>query len=54
MLGDYSPVPNTLIGALRRTFGVLVGNLAKDKEADLRKLFYCWWSKPLPEDLPYR
>ncbi|XP_063963013.1 uncharacterized protein LOC129270950 [Lytechinus pictus] len=52
--GDYSPSPKSVIGALQRTFNISVENLAKDKEEDLRKLYSCWWSKPLPSKLPYR
>ncbi|CAB4043776.1 LINE-1 retrotransposable element ORF2, partial [Paramuricea clavata] len=34
--------------------GISVRQLAKDKEEDLRKLYSCWWSKPLPEHLSFR
>ncbi|XP_030852601.1 uncharacterized protein LOC100890762 [Strongylocentrotus purpuratus] len=52
--GDYSPSPQSVIGALQRTFNLSVEDVAKDKEEDLRKLYSCWWSKPLPSRLPYR
>ena len=29
-------------------------NLSKDKEEDLRKQYFCWWSKPLPEQHSFR
>ena len=47
LVGDYSPTPRSVIGALQRDLGISVRNLAKDKEEDLRRLFSCWWSKPL-------
>lgn len=55
-LGDYAPTSTSLIGALRRKFSLNVGQLAADKEEDLRRLFHCWWSKPLPDELelPFR
>lgn len=52
--GDYSPVRTSLIGALYYNLGVSVGGLSKNKQEDLRKLFYCWWSHPLPDNIPYR
>lgn len=52
--GDYTEVPGTLIGALKRNLGLRVGELARDKEMDLRRTFNCWVSKQLPGELPYR
>lgn len=51
--GDYSPTPTSLIGQLQKQLGVSVRNLSKDKEEDLRKQYFCWWSKPLPEHLSF-
>uniref|UniRef100_A0A1I8IEA3 VLIG-type G domain-containing protein n=1 Tax=Macrostomum lignano TaxID=282301 RepID=A0A1I8IEA3_9PLAT len=51
---DYSAVPSTLIGALKRQFNLSVRDLAREKAEDLRKNFNCWISKPLPSDLPYK
>lgn len=47
LLGDYSPTPSSVIGALKRELNISVRNLSKDKEEDHRRLFSCWWSKPL-------
>ncbi|RUS78149.1 hypothetical protein EGW08_014097, partial [Elysia chlorotica] len=52
--GDYAPVPGTLIGSLQRNLGISVRELAKNKEADLRNMFSCWISEPLPPGLPYK
>lgn len=52
--GDYSPTPSSLIGQLLIKLGVSVSQLAKDKEEDLRNLYSCWWSKPLPDHLSFR
>ncbi|KAK3763175.1 hypothetical protein RRG08_035857 [Elysia crispata] len=52
--GDYSPVPGTLIGSLQRNLGISVRELAKNKEADMRKMFSCWISEPLPQGLPFK
>ncbi|XP_071080878.1 uncharacterized protein [Haliotis cracherodii] len=53
--GDYSEVSSfTLIGALSRNLNISVGELARDKELDLRANFNCWVSKPLPHNVPYR
>ncbi|GFS26505.1 collagen alpha-6(VI) chain [Elysia marginata] len=52
--GDYSPVPGTLIGSLKRNLELSVRDLAKNKEADMRKMFSCWISEPLPAGLPYK
>jgi hypothetical protein len=52
----YAPSPGTLIGALDQA-GVSVGELARDKELDLRETCSCWLSKeitPRPPDVPYR
>nr|XP_054763994.1 uncharacterized protein LOC129270701 isoform X1 [Lytechinus pictus] len=51
---DYAATPTSVIGALKRTLDISVRNLARDKEEDLRKLYSCWWSKPLPDKLPYK
>ncbi len=40
--------PWSVIGALQRDLGIVVGDLARDKEEDLRNIFSCWWSKELP------
>jgi hypothetical protein len=48
---DYSPTQNSLIGALH-TRGVNVGNLAAEKEIDLRKNFSCWLSKEIVTEVP--
>lgn len=52
--GDYSATPTSVIGALRRDLQINVRELAKNKEEDLRKLFSCWWSKLLPDRLPFK
>ena len=52
--GDYSPTPSSLIGALAINLGISVRKLSKEKEEDLRRQYYCWWSKPLPEHLSFR
>ena len=52
--GDYSPTPSSLIGQLWKKLGISVQALAKDKEEDLRTLYSCWWSKPLPKHLSFR
>ncbi|XP_068703080.1 uncharacterized protein [Montipora foliosa] len=52
--GDYSPTPSSLIGALSINLGISVRNLSKDKEEDLRRQYFCWWSKPLPEHHSFR
>lgn len=51
--GDYSPTPSSLIGQLKLQLGISVRNLSKDKEEDLRRQYFCWWSKPLPDHLSY-
>ncbi|XP_038064139.1 uncharacterized protein LOC119734684 [Patiria miniata] len=51
--GDYAPTPTSVIGALLRNLKIHVRELSRDKEEDLRKLYHCWWSKPLPDDKPY-
>ena len=52
--GDYTPTPSSVIGALYKNLGISVRNLANDKEEDLRRNFFCWWSKPLPERHSYK
>ncbi|MBC7851575.1 MAG: toll/interleukin-1 receptor domain-containing protein [Chitinophagaceae bacterium] len=44
---DYTPTPNSLIGALDQR-GLSVAALAQDKESDHRKNLWCWISKELP------
>ncbi|XP_071792783.1 uncharacterized protein [Asterias amurensis] len=51
---DYTPSQTSVIGALLRNLKINVRDLARDKEEDLRQLYHCWWSKPLPEDKPYQ
>ncbi len=46
-LGSYQPTPRTVLHALKNDLGISVKELAQDKEEDLRRLFSCWWSKPL-------
>ena len=53
-LDDYVPTPPSLIGQLFSQLNIDVRALAKDKEEDLRNLYSCWWSKPLPDHLNYR
>lgn len=52
--GDYSPTPSSLIGALAINLGISVHNLSGDKEEDLRRQYFCWWSRPLPEEHSFR
>ncbi|HSO87700.1 MAG TPA: toll/interleukin-1 receptor domain-containing protein [Draconibacterium sp.] len=47
--GSYVPSDKTLMAALYHK-GVLVGEMAKDKEIDLRSQLGCWLSKPLSEE----
>lgn len=54
ILGDYSPTPSSLIGALAINLGISVRNLSRDKEEDLRRQYFCWWSRPLPEEHSFR
>ena len=44
--GSYEPIPGTLMAALYHK-GIVVGEMAEDKEIDLRKQLDCWLSKPL-------
>ena len=44
---SYEPYPKTLMAALYNK-GIIVGDLAKDKEMDLRQQLGCWLSKPIP------
>ena len=48
---NYTPTPNSLIGALSR-IGVNVRDLARDKEVDLRMSFSCWMSKEIEATSP--
>ena len=53
---DYAPVQGTLIGALHRK-GLSVGELAHDKDIDLRSTYSCWLSRdftPPKPGLAYR
>ena len=43
---DYTPTPGTLIGSFAAK-GLSVEQLSKDKEMDLRKSLWCWFSKAL-------
>ncbi|XP_041473614.1 uncharacterized protein LOC121422541 [Lytechinus variegatus] len=44
-----------VMGALYRQMDMDVYQLAKShKEEDLQDLYSCWWTKPLPEHLPYK
>jgi len=47
--------PRALVSALAR-MGVQVGQMAKDKEADLRSTYHCWLSRPIDPALnaPFR
>ena len=51
---DYVPTPPSLIGQLFSQLKIDVRALAKDKEEDLRNLYSCWWSKPLPDHISYK
>jgi len=46
---NYAPTPNTLIGSLDQK-GLSVAKLAEDKDMDLRKTLWCWFSKELSKD----
>jgi len=46
---NYAPTPNTLIGSLDQK-GLSVAKLAEDKDMDLRKTLWCWFSKELPRE----
>ncbi|XP_072040435.1 uncharacterized protein [Amphiura filiformis] len=52
--GDYTPTASSVIGALKRSLGLNVRDLARNKEEDLRNLYSCWWSHPLPDKMPYK
>ena len=47
--GSYEPYNETLMAALYHK-GVIVGELAENKEIDLRDQLGCWLSKPLSEE----
>jgi hypothetical protein len=47
--GSYEPVPGTLMAALFHK-GIKVGEMANNKEIDLRKQLGCWLSKPLSQE----
>jgi hypothetical protein len=46
---NYAPTPHSLIGSLHNK-GLSVEKLALDKEMDLRKTLWCWFSKELNEE----
>lgn len=46
---SYEPYPKTLMAALYNK-GIMVGEMAKDKEMDLRHQLGCWLSKPISPD----
>ena len=50
---NYEKVRGTVIGALYDNLGLDVKALSQDKEEDLRSLYSCWYSKPLPSKIPY-
>lgn len=50
---DYVPTPSSLIGQLYNRLNIDIRVLAKEKEEDLRSLYSCWWSKPLPDHLSF-
>jgi hypothetical protein len=46
---NYEPYPKTLMAALYNK-GVIVGEMAKNKEIDLRPQLGCWLSKPINKE----
>jgi hypothetical protein len=46
---NYEPFPKTLMEALYSK-GIVVGEMAKNKEIDLRSQLGCWLSNPLPKE----
>ncbi len=46
---SYEPVPKTLMAALFNK-GIIVGEMAKNKEIDLRAQLGCWLSKPVNKE----
>ncbi|KAK7104240.1 uncharacterized protein [Littorina saxatilis] len=52
--GDYTPVSGTMVYALKKNFDLKLGKVAQTKEADLRRRFNCWVSKPLSDHMPYK
>ncbi|XP_072167951.1 uncharacterized protein [Diadema setosum] len=51
--GSYSKGIGVM-GALYKNLGIDVDELKKShQEEDLRALYSCWWTKPLPDHLPY-
>jgi hypothetical protein len=46
---SYAPITGTLMAALYHK-GIIVGEMAKHKEIDLRKQLGCWLSKPLSQE----
>ncbi|MCA1758844.1 MAG: hypothetical protein LC658_03660, partial [Bacteroidales bacterium] len=47
--GNYEPYKDTLMAALFNK-GIVVAEMAKNKEIDLRKQLGCWLSKPLSQE----
>lgn len=43
-----------IMKALRSNMNVLIDDLWREMEKDLRKNYHCWLSKPLPSHLPFR
>lgn len=50
--GNYDPIEGTVIEALRQNHGLVVGDLARRPDLDLRHAFNCWISTPL-EGVPF-
>ena len=55
---DYTATPSSVVGALSQV-GIPVRHVSKYKEEDLRRNFYCWYSKPMTQviggkDFPFK